>query len=146
MNFEIENQFDIHFLSPQEIEKYFGQGFNDITPDQTKELILKQVDCLCVFEKKTEKIAAYSWFTANSISTGNYNLDIHFDQRYIYTLKVYTAPEFRGQLWPCVQAGNAGAGSGREPDQSRRNAKDVAPAQIESVVSLRNIKDTFGHG
>lgn len=94
---DIESHFDLRFLSPDEIKKYFGLGFNDITAEQTKELTLKQVDCLCVFEKKSGKISAYSWFTTNSISTGNYNLEIHFDQKYIYTLKVYTAPEFRGR-------------------------------------------------
>lgn len=92
----IENQFDIRFLNTEDIKSYFGSGFNDITPEQTRDLILKQVDCLCVFEKKSGKISAYSWFTSHSISTGNYDLEIQFNQRYIYTLKVYTVPEFRG--------------------------------------------------
>ncbi len=92
-----EEIFNIKFLNTIEIEKYFGAGFNDITIDATRELISGQVSCLCVFDKKTEQIAAYSWFTNKSISTGFHDLDITFAEKYIYTLKVYTAPEYRGQ-------------------------------------------------
>ncbi len=89
--------FNIKFLNATEIEKYFGAGFNDITVNETHGLMSSQVSCLCVFDKKTEQIAAYSWYTNKAISTGVHDFDITFAQKYIYTLKVYTAPKYRGQ-------------------------------------------------
>lgn len=91
-----EARFDRRFLTPAEVQKYFGSGFNDITAEQTKYLVSKNAKCMAVFEKETGQMAAYSWFSHQAISSGHYDLLINFDPKYVYTLKVYTAPHFRG--------------------------------------------------
>lgn len=93
----LEEYFERRFFTQDEIMNYFGIGFNGITSEKAKKLILQKIIFLCVLEKVTGKIAAYSCFSTDAMTTCYQNLFINFNHKYTCTLKVQTDPEFQGK-------------------------------------------------
>lgn len=82
------------FLSPEKLLTLSENREHQIEKDFLNEAIGKGDECFAIFDG--HRLASYGWYATKPTKV-NEDLELHFDERYVYMYKGYTHPNYRGQ-------------------------------------------------
>ena len=88
------SKYSYGLLAADEMMVHCADPANQMTPEFVRMSARRGDRCYAIIDGDT--LAAYSWYSYKPSAMDD-NLTIHFDDRYCYTFKGFTRPEYRGE-------------------------------------------------
>lgn len=88
------SKYQYGLLPAKELLVHSADPANEMTPEFVEEAARRGDRCYAIVDGDT--LAAYSWYTYHPSAIDDH-LTLHFDDRYCYTFKGFTRPEYRGE-------------------------------------------------
>lgn len=89
-----DEKYTCEFLDAERLRTFQQSGEYEMKRDFLDEAIGKGDECLAILDG--DRLASYGWYSTKPTKV-NEDLEINFDERYVYMYKGFTHPSYRGQ-------------------------------------------------
>ncbi len=89
-----DEKYTCEFLDAERLRAFAESSENEMKRDFLDEAIGKGDECFAILDG--DRLASYGWYSTTPTKV-NKDLEINFDERYVYMYKGFTHPSYRGE-------------------------------------------------